>query len=54
MDVFDEKLDLVKELGVDICINVKEKNIVEEIKRLIDGDGVDIVIELVGILLICG
>ncbi len=32
VDVFDEKLDLAKELGADICINAKEKNIVEEIK----------------------
>ena len=45
VDVFDEKLDLAKELGADICINAKEKNIVEEIKRLTDGDGADIVIE---------
>lgn len=54
VDVFDEKLDLAKELGADICINAKEKNIVEEIKRLIDGYGADIVIESAGTPLTCG
>lgn len=54
VDVFDEKLDLAKELGADICINAKEKNIVEEIKRLTDGDGADIVIESAGTPLTCG
>ncbi|MGO0806457.1 galactitol-1-phosphate 5-dehydrogenase, partial [Clostridioides difficile] len=54
VDVFDEKLDLAKGLGADICINAKEKNIVEEIKRLTDGDGADIVIESAGTPLTCG
>lgn len=54
VDVFDEKLDLAKELGADICINAKEKNIVEEIKRLTDGDGADIVIESAGTPMTCG
>ncbi|MCB4305072.1 galactitol-1-phosphate 5-dehydrogenase [Clostridioides difficile] len=54
VDVFDEKLDLAKELGADICINAKEKNIVEEIKMLTDGDGADIVIESAGTPMTCG
>ncbi|WP_236880172.1 zinc-binding dehydrogenase, partial [Clostridioides difficile] len=45
VDVFAEKLDLAKGSGADICINAKEQNIVEEIKKLTDGDGADIVIE---------
>lgn len=54
IDVFDEKLELAKELGADICINAKEKNIVEEMKKLTNGAGADIVIESAGTPMTCG
>jgi NADPH:quinone reductase-like Zn-dependent oxidoreductase len=44
----DEKLNKAKDLGADICINYKEKNFVEEVKRLTGKIGVDVVFEHTG------
>jgi len=48
VDVVPEKLKLAKELGADAAINAKEQNVVEEVKKLTNDEGVDVVIELVG------
>ena len=44
----DEKLTKAKELGADEIINYKEKDFVEEVRRLTDKRGVDIVFEHIG------
>jgi NADPH2:quinone reductase len=44
----DEKLELVKKLGADVCINYEKKDFVEEVMKLTDGVGVDRVLECVG------
>lgn len=44
----DEKLKKAKDLGADEGINYKEKDFVEEVKRLTDKRGVDIVFEHTG------
>jgi NADPH2:quinone reductase len=43
-----EKLDLVRQLGADHCINYVEKDFVAEVLRLTDQVGVDRVLECVG------
>jgi NADPH:quinone reductase-like Zn-dependent oxidoreductase len=43
-----EKLSKAKELGADELINYKEKDFVEEVKRLTDKRGVDVVFEHIG------
>lgn len=47
VDIFDDKLDLAKELGADIAINSKEVDLEQAIKEL-TGLGVDVVIETAG------
>lgn len=47
VDIFDEKLELVKTLGADITINSKKVNAVEAIKALTHG-GADVVAETAG------
>lgn len=54
VDVFDEKLELAKELGADICINAKDKNLINEVKNLTNGAGADVVIESAGTPMTCG
>jgi len=44
----DEKLKKAKDLGADEVINYKEKDFVEEVKRLTDKRGVDVVLEHTG------
>lgn len=44
----DEKLSKAKEVGADDLINYHEKDFVEEVKRLTDKQGVDVVFEHVG------
>jgi len=44
----DEKLKKAKDLGADEVINYKEKDFVEEVKRLTDKRGVDVVFEHTG------
>lgn len=48
VDVVPEKLKLAKELGADATINAKEQDVVEEVNKLTDHEGVDMAIELVG------
>lgn len=47
VDIFDEKLELAKELGADVTINSKTVNLEEEILKETE-HGVDIVIETAG------
>ncbi len=44
----DAKLELARELGADEVINYAEKDFLQEVKRLTDGRGVDVVVEHVG------
>ncbi len=44
----DEKLELVKKLGADVCINYEKNDFVAEVMKLTDGVGVDRVLECVG------
>ncbi len=48
VDINKEKLDLAKQYGA-IPINAKLVNAVEEIKKLTNGKGVDVAIELIGL-----
>jgi len=43
-----EKLDLCRRLGADECINYREQNLRDELKRLTGGQGVDVVTDPVG------
>jgi NADPH2:quinone reductase len=43
-----EKLDLCRRLGADECINYREQNLRDELKRLTGGQGVDVVMEHIG------
>lgn len=43
-----EKLALCRSLGADECINYREQNLRDELKRLTDGQGVDVVMDPVG------
>ena len=45
----EEKLEKARELGADETINYKEKDFAEEVKRLTERKGVDVVIEHVGV-----
>ena len=49
VDVSDEKLEKVKELGTDAVINVTGKNMAEEVRKLTQGRGVDVAIDMVAI-----
>jgi threonine dehydrogenase-like Zn-dependent dehydrogenase len=40
------KLELAKEFGADVAINVEEENTVERVRELTDGEGVDVVLDL--------
>ena len=48
VDIVEEKLKVAEELGADGTINAKEKNVAEEVKRLTNGEGADVVFEFVG------
>ena len=48
-DIMDKRLDKAMELGATGVINSKEKNPVEEIQKLTEGRGVDIVVEASGV-----
>lgn len=53
LDIFDEKLEIAKDLGADHCINSMNVNPIEKVKELTDGKGVDIVIEAAGTPITC-
>ena len=44
----EEKMALVKELGADEVINYKEKDFVQEVKRITNNEGLDVVYDSVG------
>jgi NADPH2:quinone reductase len=44
----DERLEQLKPLGLDIGINYKTKNMVEEVRRITDNKGVNLVVDGVG------
>jgi 2-desacetyl-2-hydroxyethyl bacteriochlorophyllide A dehydrogenase len=48
-DIMKEKLDLAKRYGADIVINSKDKDLVDEIKKITNNSGVESVLEFVGI-----
>jgi len=48
-DTVNERLQLAEELGADETINAKNKDTVEETKRLTNGYGADVVIEAIGL-----
>lgn len=48
VDILQKRLDKALELGATAIINSKEKNLQEEIDRLTDGKGADLVIETAG------
>jgi L-iditol 2-dehydrogenase len=48
IDIFPEKLDVVSELGADVCINSRELDPVEAIKERTGGRGVERTIEFAG------
>ena len=48
VDILQKRLDKALELGATEIINSKEKNLQEEIDRLTDGKGADLVIETAG------
>jgi threonine dehydrogenase-like Zn-dependent dehydrogenase len=41
-----KKLELAREFGADVAINVEEEDTVERVKELTGGDGVDVVLDL--------
>ncbi|MEM3730792.1 MAG: zinc-binding dehydrogenase [Candidatus Bathyarchaeia archaeon] len=47
VDVVPEKLRLAKELGADETVNAKEQDVIQEVKKLTDNEGVDVAFEFV-------
>ncbi len=43
-----DKCQACRELGADVAINYREQDFVEEIKRLTDGAGIDVILDMVG------
>lgn len=52
VDIVDLWLEFVKELGVIYVINSKEEDLVEVIKKLMYGYGVDFVVDMIGVELV--
>lgn len=48
-DLLDRRLKTAAEMGADHCINVSENNLLEEVKKLTNGAGADVVITSLGI-----
>ncbi len=48
VDVVDKKLQVAKELGVDIIINAQEEDPVARVNELTDDEGVDVAVDAVG------
>jgi L-iditol 2-dehydrogenase len=44
----DNRLEVGRELGADVTVNVKKENLVEKVKEATDGHMIDVVIEAVG------
>jgi len=49
VDLVDERLEFAEKLGADETVNAREKNVVEEVRRLTEGYGADVVIEAIGL-----
>lgn len=47
-DLFDDKLEVAKKIGVDRTINVKKDNVIESVNEFTNGRGADVVIIAVG------
>lgn len=44
----EEKLDFCRSFGADVCINYKEKNFDEEILKITNNQGVDLILDFIG------
>lgn len=44
----EEKLEFCRSLGADVCINYKEKNFDEEILKITNNQGVDLILDFIG------
>lgn len=49
IDLRDEMLELAKRLGADIVLNPNQDNVVEKIKAMTDGRGIDVAFEVGGV-----
>jgi len=49
-DIIEDKLKIVKDLGVDVLINAKKEDVVEKVIEETEGEGVDLVMEIAGSL----
>lgn len=47
-DMAQEKLDFAKENGADAIVNIKDKNLIEEVKKWTNGEMANVVIDAVG------
>lgn len=50
VDIIEDKLKVVRDFGVDSCINAKKEDVVEKIIEETKGEGVDLVMETAGSL----
>ena len=48
-DLYDKRLELAKELGVDVGINAARENVVECVKEETGGKGADVTVECAGL-----
>jgi threonine 3-dehydrogenase len=48
-DLFDQKLEIAKDMGADFVLNSGTCNLVEEVKKLTDGLGADAAIDITGV-----
>lgn len=48
VDVFDEKLEMAKKCGADVCINTKKEDFIQTILRETGGRGADVIIDYTG------
>jgi L-iditol 2-dehydrogenase len=49
VDVYDEKLQIARELGADLCVNARNEDPVEVVNRVTKGRGINRVIETAGV-----
>lgn len=49
IDIENDKLSIAKEVGADICINALENDVVQKVKDLTDGKGVNVAVETAGV-----
>lgn len=48
-DLLDRRLKTAAQMGADYCINVSEQNVVDEVKKITEGAGAEVVITSLGI-----